>query len=195
METRCSSSRIGSQPSSRRSRRCGRNPSRIAAPGEAQRQIIRAEIARLQGMLDQLATAAPRVRMAMDEPSRHGPRPRLQRDRGPSGPRIFGFVPRAQELTSGLATDRSESLEAKLAETLNERDQLRRQLEQIQDERKREQLEHEANVAELQAQLSQASLAQSGAAATAKTRRHLAPSRDRVAHSGPAPASFGGRST
>jgi len=51
-----------------------------------------------------------------------------------------------------------ESVDARLAETLDERHQLRRQLEQVEDERKRERLEHEATVAELQARLSQAAL-------------------------------------
>lgn len=53
----------------------------------------------------------------------------------------------------------AEALDARLAEATEQRDGLRRELERLQDERRREQLEHAATVAELQAQVSRASLA------------------------------------
>ncbi len=51
-----------------------------------------------------------------------------------------------------------ESVDAKLAETLHDQHELRRQLEKVEDERRQERLEHQATVAELQTQLSQAAL-------------------------------------
>lgn len=64
-----------------------------------------------------------------------------------------------QELAERGASAPSEPRDDRLAELQRECDALRRQLEQIRDERRREQLEHGAIVAELQAQLSRASLA------------------------------------
>ena len=69
----------------------------------------------------------------------------------------------------------AEVLHAHLGEAMAERDALRRQLERLLDERRREQLEHTATVAELQTQLSRASLAQPEAAQEAST---ISPARD-----------------
>jgi hypothetical protein len=57
------------------------------------------------------------------------------------------------------AAESSQTGDPRLAESLQARDALRRQLEQVQDERRREQLEHTARVAELQAQVTRAALA------------------------------------
>ena len=64
-----------------------------------------------------------------------------------------------EELSQRPATEPSETGAAGLAETRKERDALRRQLEQLQDEKRREQHEHTAALVELQAQLSRAALA------------------------------------
>jgi hypothetical protein len=124
---------------------------------EAQRQIDQEEIARLPVTRDQVANSSE---------ASAGPDARSTQGSGPDADvaaalRAENLRLRAawQELVERNApADRSESWDAELAETLKEREQLRRQLEQVQDERKRERLEHEATVAELHARLSQASL-------------------------------------
>jgi chromosome segregation ATPase len=144
---------------------------------EAQRQIYQAEIARLQGTLDQVASSS--LAPGSDD------------GRVTQGPDTDANVVEAlqaenlqlraawQELVERTsAADRSESLDAKLSETLNEQHELRRQLEQIQDERKRERLEYQANVAELQAELSQASLIQPDGPAPEKAPEGISPSQD-----------------
>jgi uncharacterized small protein (DUF1192 family) len=73
---------------------------------------------------------------------------------------------------------KAESVDARLAETLNERQQLRRQLEQVEDERKRERLEYEATVAELQARLAQAALIQPQAPRPDKKPEGISPELD-----------------
>ena len=89
---------------------------------------------------------------------------------------MIGFEPPGKRLVERTAAaDRSESLEAKLAETLNERHQLRRRLEQIQDEAKRERLEYETTVAELNARLSQASLIDSQGPTADNTPERISP--------------------
>jgi predicted nuclease with TOPRIM domain len=126
---------------------------------EAQRQIYQAEIARLQKTLDEVANSA---NIPGDGDGR------VAQGAGPDANMVEALQAenlrlRAawQELVQrSAAADRSESLDAKLAETLNEQHQLRRQLEQVQDEMKRERLLYQANVAELKSQLSQAALIQ-----------------------------------
>jgi hypothetical protein len=124
---------------------------------DAQRQIYQQEIARLQGTLDQVANS-PEASETHDGRVSQGPGPdasvveALQAE----NVRLRAAWQDLVERTS--AADRSESSGAKLTGALNEQHRLRRQLEQIDDERKRERLEYEANVAELQARLSQASL-------------------------------------
>jgi DNA repair exonuclease SbcCD ATPase subunit len=126
---------------------------------EAKRQIYQAEIARLQGTLEQV-TNSPAARGAHDGRVTPGPGPDANVVEALQAENLRLRAAWQELVERASAADRSESLDAKLAETLNEQHQLRRQLEQIQDERKRERLENEANVAELQARLSQASLIQ-----------------------------------
>jgi hypothetical protein len=126
---------------------------------DAKRRIYQEEITRLQGTLDQVAKSS-------EAPGTHDGR--VAQGPGPDANVVEALQAENLRLRAGwqelveraAAADRSESLDAKLAETLNEQHQLRRQLEQIQDERKREGLEYQANVAELRAQLSQAPLIQ-----------------------------------
>ena len=127
---------------------------------EAQRQIYQAEINRLQGMLDQVATT-PEACGAHDGQRAQGPDTdaHVVESLQAENLRLRAAWQELVERTTSAA-DHSEALDTKLAETLNEQHQLRRQLEQIQDERKRELLEYQANMVELQAQLSQASLIQ-----------------------------------
>jgi hypothetical protein len=124
---------------------------------ESQRRAYEEEIARLQATLAQAPTASQ-------------PGGGTDRSASPDEPDA-GLVETLQAENLRLRTawhelvqktaaaERSEALDAKLTETLKERDELRRQLEQIQDARRRERLEHEAAVAELQARLSHAALA------------------------------------
>jgi len=126
---------------------------------EAQRQIYQSEIARLQAALDQVATSPEAVGT---HDGRVTEAPGLD-SKGVEALQAENLRLRAawQELVERTAAAAgSESLDAKLAEALNERNQFRRRLEQIQDEMKRERLEYKATVAELQARLSQASLTQ-----------------------------------
>jgi chromosome segregation ATPase len=124
---------------------------------EAQRQIYQAEIARLQETLDQVANS-PLAPGAHDCRVTQGPDPDANVVEALQAENLRLRAAWQELVERSSAADRSESLDAQLAETLNEQHQLRRQLEQIQDERKRERLEYQANVAELQTQLSQASL-------------------------------------
>jgi hypothetical protein len=125
---------------------------------ETQRQFYQSEITRLQEALDQVATA-PEAAKTHDGQVTEAPGldstgvEALQAE----NVRLRAAWQELVERTAAAA--RSESLEVELAEALNERNQFRRQLEQIQDDMKRERLESEATVAELQARLSQASLA------------------------------------
>jgi hypothetical protein len=122
---------------------------------EAQRQIYQEEIGRLQQALDQAARAAEAPgahdRRVTDGPAADaGLVEALQAEN-------LRFRTAWQELVERTpAADLAESLEAKLAETLKERRELRSHLEQVMDERERQRLEHEATVADLQARLSQA---------------------------------------
>jgi hypothetical protein len=126
---------------------------------EAQRRIYQEEITRLQEALDQIAKNA-------EAPGTN--EGRVTQGREADDNVVEALQAENLRLRAGweelverrAAADRSEALEAKLAETVNEHHQLRRQLEQIEDERKRERLLYEANAAELQARLSQASLTQ-----------------------------------
>ncbi len=124
---------------------------------ETQRQIYQDEIARLQVRLDQVVTSHE-ASAAQDS--------RVTQSSGPTVEVVEALQAenvrlRAawQELVErAAAAEHTESSDAKLAATEEERRQLSRQVEQLQDQRKLERLEHEATVAELQARLSQASL-------------------------------------
>jgi hypothetical protein len=124
---------------------------------EAQRQIYQEEIARLQVRLDQVVTS-PEASGALEG--------RVTQSSGPNvevveALQVENLRLRAawQELVErASAAEHTESSDTKLAATEEERRQLSRQVEQLQDQRKLERLEHAATVAELQARLSQASL-------------------------------------
>jgi hypothetical protein len=64
-----------------------------------------------------------------------------------------------EELSQRPAAGASETGDARLAETMKQRDALRHQLQQVQDQRQREQHESAATLADLQAQLSRAAMA------------------------------------
>jgi hypothetical protein len=124
---------------------------------EAQGQLYQNEIARLQTALCQVATSSETPR-SHDGRDTQGPSPDTNVVEALTAENLR-LRAAWQELVERVsAADRSESLEAKLAGTLNEQQQLRRRLEQIEDERNRERLEHAAKVGELQARLSEASL-------------------------------------
>jgi hypothetical protein len=124
---------------------------------EVQRQIYQEEIGQLRRALDQVAQS-PKASSAQDG--------RVTDRAGPDDTRVAALEAEIhrlraawQELAERASrADAADSLDQKLTESLDEQHQLRRQLEQIEDERKRERLEHEANAAELQARLAQASL-------------------------------------
>jgi hypothetical protein len=125
---------------------------------EAQRQVYEGEIARLQAALAQHRAAAPAGGEGDGERSAAG---RVPDSEVIEALRSENLRLRAawEELARRPAAEAPEARDARLAEAMEERDALRRQLEQIQDERRREQLEHGATLADLQAQLSRASLA------------------------------------
>ena len=126
--------------------------------GEAQRRIHEGEIARLQAELAHARAAAPGGTDGDGEPAASGP---VADPAVIEGLRSENLRLRAacEELTKRLDTEPAETWEAQRDEMLKERDALHRQLLQIQDDRRREQLELRATVVELQAQLSRASLA------------------------------------
>jgi uncharacterized small protein (DUF1192 family) len=124
--------------------------------GEAQRQAAEAEIARLQAALAQVR-AAPAAAGSGGEPSAPGAALVSQvADALRSENRRLRAA--LEESAKRLAADPAETRDARLGEALNERNGLLRRLEQLEDERKRERHEHAAALAELQAQLSRASL-------------------------------------
>ena len=114
---------------------------------EAQRQIYQAEIARLQAGPGDVPTTR-------DAP---GPDSSVVEAISAENLRLRAAWQELVERTTA-ATEHSEAVDARLAEALQDRNQYRRQLEQIEDERKKERLEHQATVAELQTRLSQAAL-------------------------------------
>jgi hypothetical protein len=141
---------------------------------EAKRQIDQQEIARLQRTLDQLASSSETAggRVAHGSGSDGQVVEALQAENR----RLQAACQKLVERTA--AADRCEALDAKLALALDGQHQLRRQLEQIQDERKRERLEYEAKMAELQARLSDALLIQPVAPPPANAPAGVPPERD-----------------
>jgi hypothetical protein len=85
-----------------------------------------------------------------------------------------------EESRKQLEAGPSQALDARSAGAIAERDELRRQLERVEDERKRERHEHAAALAELQAQLSRAELARpdEGSAGTGQVSEKTAPDRE-----------------
>jgi hypothetical protein len=127
---------------------------------EVKRQVDQLEIARLQRELDQVA-ASP-----------HSPGKNDGRGAIPSNTngelvetlqaenvRLRSVCQELME-RAAAAADRAESLNARMSVAVDEQNQLRRQLEQIEDERKCERLEYAANMADLQSQLAHTSLIQ-----------------------------------
>jgi uncharacterized small protein (DUF1192 family) len=145
---------------------------------EAQRQIYQDEIAGLRRTFDQIAQS-PEA-----DPARDG---RILQD-GSSDATVVEALQaenlrlraawQEQRERASAAAARSVAMETKLVQSLAEQHQLRNQLEQIEDERKRERLEHEANVAELQARLSQTALARPQERPPEKGAEAVSPERD-----------------
>src|SRR5262249_9042899 len=124
---------------------------------EAQRQVYEGEIARLQAALAQGRAAAPAAREGDDESAAPAPRPDSEMIEALRSENLR--LRAAWEELANRPTDEAPGTpDSRLAEVLEEQDRLHRQLEQIQDERRRELHEHRATVAEMQAQLSRASL-------------------------------------
>ncbi len=149
-ERAADSSRIGSQTQEQKAEAIQVKFEQDRRVWESQRQIYQAEIARLQGALEQIATSSEDGRITPG----HGPDSNVVEVSSGREPSASSRLAR----TDGAHLRRGSFriLGAQLAKALNERQQLRRQLEQIRDERKSESLEHEATVAELQARQSQA---------------------------------------
>src|SRR5262249_9454264 len=123
---------------------------------ESQRQAYEGEIARLQAALARTGTDESAVG--------EGAEGRATPGGGPDSAAGDSLRSENVRLRAALleweergAAGPSEERDDRLAETQQERDALRRQLEQIRDEQRREHLEHGAIVAELQGQLSRAS--------------------------------------
>jgi hypothetical protein len=125
---------------------------------EAERRVHEGEIARLQAELAHVRAAALDGTDGDGEPAASDS---VADSAVIEGLRSENLRLRAvcEELTKRLDTGPAETWEAQRDEVLKERDALCRQLLQIQDDRRREQLELRATVVELQGQLSRASLA------------------------------------
>lgn len=124
---------------------------------ELEREVYNAKITRLEAGLAQ-AQACPPAAGDDDQRADSGPHPdalvvqALQEE----NLRLREW----QEVVERTAAENSGSLRSWLGELQNERDELKHQLEQLEDTRKREGLEHQAALAELRTRLSQASLVQ-----------------------------------
>jgi hypothetical protein len=124
---------------------------------EVQRQVYEAKIARLQEGLAQ-AQAFPRA---------------VEEDDGQSSGSVIEVVKELreenlrlaarQEIAERTAAASSGALHTRLGEVQHERDEIRRQFEQVQDERRRERLEYEATLAECLVRRSQAARVQPAA--------------------------------
>jgi len=124
---------------------------------EVQRQVYEAKIARLQAGLAQ-AQASHAAVGADDGQAHPGSRPDVGAVEALEEENLR--LRARQEIVERTAAENSDALHSRLGELQNERDERGRQLDQVQDERKREGLEHEATLAELRTKLSQASLVQ-----------------------------------
>jgi chromosome segregation ATPase len=125
---------------------------------ESQRQILQAEVARLEIALNQ-ASRSCRAPGAQDAGASQicSPDSEMVEALREENARLRAAWQELGERTA--AAERSEGLDEKLAVALVERHELSRQLRQLRDEMKRIQLEHDAAVADLEARLAQASLA------------------------------------
>ncbi|MGC8639513.1 MAG: hypothetical protein ACP5XB_06500 [Isosphaeraceae bacterium] len=119
---------------------------------DAQRQVYQEEIARIQAALDEVAASAQAPADDRAGKTAEGVDPSLVETLQAENSRLRAAWQELVDRASAAA--QSETLEAKLAESLSSQHQLRRQLAQLEDERKREQLEHESTVAELRSRLS-----------------------------------------
>jgi hypothetical protein len=123
---------------------------------ESQRQIYQTEIARLNAALEQtLNTAGALVGHDCQVETEQGQGALVVEALQAENLRLRAAWQELVERTA--ANDRSDSLEAKLAEAEQDRQQVLRQVGQLEDQAKRDRLEHQATVAELEARLSQAS--------------------------------------
>jgi len=133
---------------------------------EVQRQVYEGKIARLQEGLAQ-AQAFPRA--VEDDDGQDdlvsGPDIEVVKALQEENLRLAA----RQEIAERTAAESSDALHSRLGEVQNERDEVRRQLEQFQDERRRERLEYEATCAELRTRHSQASRVQLEAPQPVKT--------------------------
>jgi hypothetical protein len=131
---------------------------------DAQRRVYEAEIARL------------RAALAGDEARR------VPAGRGPDSEELESLRAENMQLRAACGQQDgrpdAEALAARLAESMAQRDALRSQLDRLLDERRREQLEHAATVAELQTRLSRASLARPESPESAPGEATVSPARD-----------------
>jgi hypothetical protein len=124
---------------------------------DCQRQLLEANVARLEAALDQVATSSA----AGGSQCGGAGQSSAACDDGVEALRAENLRLHAacQDLAQRTASDEhSEALDEKLAVALQERHEVGRQLKQLKDEMNRKQLEHEATVADLEARLAQASL-------------------------------------
>lgn len=122
---------------------------------EAQRQVYQEEIVRLQESLDQVSASSSATGDTESSEVEERVDPAAVEALQAENLRLRAAWQDLMERTS--AAESSEALDAKLAESLDQQHHLRRKLEQAEDERKRERLEHEAAVAELRSQLAETS--------------------------------------
>jgi hypothetical protein len=138
---------------------------------EAQRRVYEAEIARLRAALGRDRSAG-----VEDEATR------VPAGRGPDSEELESLRADKPRLRAGCEEQAgrpdAEALAARLAESMAQRDALRSQLDRLLDERRREQLEHAATVAELQTRLSRASLVRPEPPEAAEGAPTISPARD-----------------
>lgn len=110
---------------------------------DALRQSYQEEITRLQGALGRSRTP--------DDSAENADGPAAAEIESLQTENLRLRAERRELLERASAADRSEALDAKLAEALDEQGRLHGRIEQLQDESRRERLEHEAAAAEFEA--------------------------------------------
>ncbi len=133
---------------------------------EVQRQVYEGKIAGLQEGLVQ-AQAFPRAVADDDGQADPGSDPSVEVVKALQEENLR--LAARQEIAERTAAESSVALHSRLGEVQNERDATRRQLEQVQDERRLEKLEYEANFAALRTSHLQAALVQPETPQPAKT--------------------------
>jgi hypothetical protein len=135
---------------------------------EIQRQVQEGEIARLQRALADGGAAPPR---AADDDRQGDPAGERSADLASALEEEISRLRARHEIIERTAAEESALLHSRLSAAQGERDTLRFELKQAEEEQKRQKLEYEASIAELRSRLKEVSLIQPDAAPRANERQ------------------------